>query len=314
MCVIGTRFLKTPVVAEKTIDVDAWWNGSAGSKRKTVDGSEILGRSQMGDLIREYGGIPTPHPQASTAFVIVGDNNVQVQHAIADGSYNVVDCRWLFECIDRKAYEFPSMYYLRAISPQIRKMLENYKDEYGDDFTTPTDAEELSELLLNIRSPPRGNEGGDSTWLLPLDEMDAEDRAALMDGPEFLFADESRCLVYCDFYLDLGPADPPGEANGRRHGEPSTSKESLHILDSTAAAIRLYGGNVAPYLHVGVTHVVLDPNDSTRHAPIRDRVRELHKRSETMFHIRLVKSEWVWRCIELGRLEPPLDEHVITLA
>ena len=58
-----------------------------------------------------------------------------------------------------------------------------------------------SQLLLNIRSPPRGNEGGDSTWLLPLDEMDAEDRAALMDGPEFLFADESRCLVYCDFYL-----------------------------------------------------------------------------------------------------------------
>ena len=26
-------------------------------------------------------------------------------------------------------------------------MLENYKDEYGDDFTTPTDAEELSEVL-----------------------------------------------------------------------------------------------------------------------------------------------------------------------
>ena len=58
---------------------------------------------------------PTPHPQASTAFVIVGDNNVQVQHAIADGSYNVVDCRWLFECIDRKAYEFPSMYYVSEV-------------------------------------------------------------------------------------------------------------------------------------------------------------------------------------------------------
>lgn len=30
--------------------------------------------------------------------------------------------------------------------------------------------------------------------------MDAEDKVALMDGPGFLFADEARCLVYCDLF------------------------------------------------------------------------------------------------------------------
>lgn len=55
---------------------------------------------------------PTPHPQGSTAFVIVGDNSIQVQHVVADGSFNVVDYRWIFECVDRKAYEFPSMHHV----------------------------------------------------------------------------------------------------------------------------------------------------------------------------------------------------------
>lgn len=41
--------------------------------------------------------------------------------------------------------------------------------------------------------------------------------------------------------------------------------------------------------------------------------RELHSRPGNVFHIRLVTSEWVWWCLELGRLEPPLDEHRIVL-
>lgn len=56
------------------------------------------------------------------------------------------------------------------------------------------------QLLLNIRLPSRETEGGDSKWLLALDEMDAEDKVALMDGPELLFADVTRCLVYCDLF------------------------------------------------------------------------------------------------------------------
>ena len=68
-------------------------------------------------------------------------------------------------------------------------------------------------------------------------------RGELVTRAEFLALFFTRSLILLS--QDLGPADPPGEANGRRHGEPSTSKESFHILDSTAAAIRLYGGNVS---------------------------------------------------------------------
>lgn len=41
--------------------------------------------------------------------------------------------------------------------------------------------------------------------------------------------------------------------------------------------------------------------------------RELHGRSDNTFNIRLVTPEWAWHCIELGRLEPPNDEHLVVL-
>lgn len=55
----------------------------------------------------------TANPQASTAFVIVGSkNSITVKNMIAAGKYNVVGYRWVLKCIERKAYEFPSMRYV----------------------------------------------------------------------------------------------------------------------------------------------------------------------------------------------------------
>ena len=55
----------------------------------------------------------TANPQVSTAFVIVGSkNSITVQNIVAAGKYNVVGYRWVLECIERKAYEFPSMRYV----------------------------------------------------------------------------------------------------------------------------------------------------------------------------------------------------------
>lgn len=46
----------------------------------------------------------------TTSFVVVGEKNpIRVQRIIATKTYNVVDYRWVLECIERKAYEFPAM-------------------------------------------------------------------------------------------------------------------------------------------------------------------------------------------------------------
>ena len=58
-----------------------------------------------------------------------------------------------------------------------------------------------AQLLLNMPEPPRAAEDAGMSWLSPLLTLDDEqDRVTLMDGPDFIFADTGRCLVYCDLY------------------------------------------------------------------------------------------------------------------
>ena len=66
----------------------------------------------------------TANPQLSTAFVIVGSkNSIAVQNIVAAGKYNVVGYPWILECIERKAYDFPSMRYVsdtrRCVSVEL---------------------------------------------------------------------------------------------------------------------------------------------------------------------------------------------------
>lgn len=58
----------------------------------------------------------------------------------------------------------------------------------------------FAQLLLNMPEPPRVAEDAGMSWLSPLLALDEQDRATLMDGPDFIFADTGRCLVYCDLY------------------------------------------------------------------------------------------------------------------
>lgn len=56
--------------------------------------------------------------QKTTSFVVVGEKNtVRVQGVIATKAYNVVDYRWVLECVERKTYEFPAM---QHVSERLR--------------------------------------------------------------------------------------------------------------------------------------------------------------------------------------------------
>lgn len=46
----------------------------------------------------------------TTSFVVVGDKgSVSVTNVIKTKQYNVVGYRWVLQCIERKAYDFPPM-------------------------------------------------------------------------------------------------------------------------------------------------------------------------------------------------------------
>lgn len=58
-----------------------------------------------------------------------------------------------------------------------------------------------NQLLLNIPENTKPDrDRADRSWLSPLMEMDPQDRTTFMDGPDFLFADTWRVLVYCDLF------------------------------------------------------------------------------------------------------------------
>ncbi|CAM9320873.1 unnamed protein product [Ectocarpus sp. 12 AP-2014] len=324
LCVVGTSFSGVHVPDVNTIDVDAWWAPAGSTRRKAEGGHEGRTKQDIELLIREHGGTVTANPMPTTSFVVVGDTtSVSVKNLIASPKkeYNVVGYRWVLECIHQKAYKFPSMEHVRALSPEAREYFEAVKDDFGDDYTELTDAAQLSKLMLNIPPTKRACQGGGKSatpsWLSPLLEMDDEDAGTLMHGPDFLFA--GKCHVYCDLFTDLGPAEPPGGAHGDGCGDttdprPAREENPNNPLGSTARAVRAYGGEVARSLHAGVTHVVVHPEDTTRIGDIKDRMRDLHHRDDRRFHIRVVKPEWVWECIERGRLENPKSEHLISLA
>ncbi|CAM9475934.1 unnamed protein product [Pylaiella littoralis] len=319
MCVVGTGFSGVHVDAEHSIDVDAWWASTGSRKRKAIGGHEGREKKDIERLIGEYGGTVVANPMLNTtSFVVVGDKgSVSVTNVIGSNKHNVVDYRWVLQCIERKAFEFPSMQHLRAKSPEAKEYFKDIKDDFGDDFTELTEPASLSQLLLNIPAPKRGQGRGEegASWLSPLREMGEQDGSTLSDGPEFLFA--ARCLVYCDLFTDLGPIKPPGAASGNGKGDvsaPTNEEIPFNVLASTAQAVRLYGGEVSRSLHVGVTHVVMDPDDATRLGSIKTRIRDLHMSDGQRFHVRVVKPEWAWDCIERGRLVDPKPEHKISLA
>lgn len=48
--------------------------------------------------------------EKTTSFVVVGEKtDIRVKSVMASRKFNVVDYRWVLECIERKTYEFPAM-------------------------------------------------------------------------------------------------------------------------------------------------------------------------------------------------------------
>ena len=84
-------------------------------------------------------------------------------------------------------------------------------------------------------------------------------------------------------------------------------------LDHLEPALRLHGGHVSDSLHVGVTHVVVDRRDTERFSLLAVRLKQLRQLPVRQVEKRIVGSEWVEACLEIGTFVEPSSEHTVRL-
>ncbi|CAM9817774.1 unnamed protein product [Discosporangium mesarthrocarpum] len=311
--------------------------GEKGRKRPRSTAVEAAVRTKQGmeKLIHAHGGSVRGNPREdTTSFVVVGaKNTVSVQGYINSGLYNVVDYGWLLDCIARGKYEFPTIEHLRQMSPAVQEHMSGVMDPYGDYYLEPTDTRKLRQVMSRMKpaatpsvSPVNSTKAESYPYQCSfighgLDESEQE----VCETPFRIFWNRERCLIYIDQYQELGSPEAPrgssstgvrrdGVSRGNVEGGTRGKARALvpySCLGSTAATVRLYGGEVATSLHVGVTHVIIDPEDKARLPSIQARIWDLHGRPDSLFHKRLVTPEWVFHCVAVGRLVPPEDSHII---
>jgi hypothetical protein len=119
------------------------------------------------------------------------------------------------------------------------------------------------------------------------------------------------CSIYLDRFADLGPTtqDEDDTSRDQRPGKPLP----VTRLDHLEPALRLHGGHVSDSLHVGVTHVVVDRRDTERFSLLAVRLKQLRQLPVRQVEKRIVGSEWVEACLEIGTFVEPSSEHAVRL-
>jgi hypothetical protein len=96
---------------------------------------------------------------------------------------------------------------------------------------------------------------------------------------------------YIDMYEDLGSPDATAMDTG------SSSRRPIRAdLSALSTRMRLRGAVISPHVHYGVTHVVVDPMDTSRFPLIRERQRELRAHPKYRHELRVVNTDWAEYC------------------
>jgi hypothetical protein len=129
-------------------------------------------------------------------------------------------------------------------------------------------------------------------------------------------------LIYVDFGGEFG--DEFGSLYAVPEGNPSTAPGKVPqperskdvrvggvILRSLAARLRSMGCQIAPNLHIGVTHILVYRKHGDEYLRridlIENRLRELRCTEGHMYEKQIVDVEWAERCLQTGRYDDPSD-------
>ena len=117
-------------------------------------------------------------------------------------------------------------------------------------------------------------------------------------------------LIYCDIYEGLGELNP-SMSNKERHPR----NKSSAWLRGIRARAEVLGAAFSTHLHVGVTHVLVDPRScSAQRAALRARREALRALPGHVYEKHWLGPEWLEGCLEAGEIRAPEARHRVNLS
>ncbi|XP_072293749.1 DNA ligase 4 [Eucyclogobius newberryi] len=234
-----------------------------------INGTEEHPKAELERGVVSCGGIVVQNPGPDTYCVLAGAENMRVKNLISSNKHDIVWATWLLECLDRKEVVPWQPRHMISMSPSTKEYFAKQYDQYGDSYSVDTDVEQLKEVFARIASTD-----------LDLDVAQVEERYGWEDLATSMFR---QFRAYMDCFEDIGE---------------SVQVKTGTCLDIRGLEFELHGGKVERRLEEGVTHVVVESEDTIL------QLRTLRRTFRKKFKI--VREAWITDSINAGFL---LNDH-----
>ena len=263
----------TIVSHQKIVDVAAIEveDGSifAGVEVCVLTGSADATKQQVEEMIVKLGGRIVASPTATTSVVVVGKRTFRTKHYVElkEPQWDVVDVKWIVDChLHRRRIHLQPKYVLNA-TRATAMLLSTSMDRYGDLYTEPVTADELSLILDSVQ---------------------------LSDG-------ERMSEVQCkQFIIDLGLYDTPEIGHtlfffpfifffDRHH----SAMDGVDPFEVSSVMAQMYGAEIArSHNDDGVTHIIVTTIDRLSFF-----INEFNQSATHDKRVHVVSADWLSACL-----------------
>ena len=256
--------------------VEVTSNTFEGKEFCVVNGSSQFTKNAVELKIASFGGTFRQNPTPATFCVLVHDVNFRVKNIIKTEKYNVVKLDWFVKCVEDDKFTSLMPHYMLFTESHTRQQFKHLYDEYGDSFTEPCEPADFSSLCRRITA---ASKGGD-VMMSHTEIADVKDKYIEDPCVSGLFR---HYTFYVDRYKQVSSVD---------------QMIALSPLELVELRIRFNGGVVRSELVQGVTHVVVDGQDSKRIGDIQCVIKSF----DLLAYI--VTNRWVEDSIQMSYARP----------
>lgn len=296
----------------------------------------LLSKEFVERMVVENGGTLTSSPRSGhTALIVAPDTkSLRVKLLMKSGKFDIVGIPYLLRCIRQGQLDPPQYYEYLYMTTRTKQKLAKEVDIYGDPFLHPATDKGLMRCFRRMKDTSLDSQTDKMTWrkVAMASLQDIEDHRPLFQQQagnglnSNFFWSFHRHVFYLDRFEGLGPLmlseDEKGKAKKDKDKSDGRASITTSIrtplpvtcLDHLAYAIRLYGGVVSDSLHVGVTHVVVDRNDTIRFPMLAERLKALRRLPADKVEKRVVSSTWIKACLGAQRILPLAQEDIVNLS
>ncbi len=314
ICVMGDFDLGTLSSSDDEGSTASGSDSSGGAmsvaSNSSAEDHQVMSKGDVEKMVLENGGKLTSSPRlGETALIVAPDaKSLRVKMLVKSGKFDVVGLAFLLRCVRKGRLMPPHFDEYLFMTKATREKLNKHVDLFGDAYVEPTNVKMLGRCFRQMKTEPAPGQppSSSSSSAMLLRQLQQDDdpavRTAFRDSRLAVFA---TCCVYLDRYEDLGKTTRTEDTDG----------DPLPVtrLDPLVYIIRLYGGDVAPNLHAGVTHVVVDRQETERFSLLANRLKTLRRMPVRQVEKRVVCPAWVDACVQAGKVVVPSGELTVQL-